>query len=269
MLISDAQVHAPDVSGPSPVRGIGFDELCDEMDRASIDRAVIVPLGDDIDPRRALEYVRRAPNRFAVMGRPPLGDPELGVRALEDWSMLSGLVGIRVSFANDRDRPYLVDGHLEWMWDEAERHGYPVMINAPRVLDHVATLARRRPGLQLTIDHMGLVPFKIYSGTDELLAEVDSLLGLASLENVSVKASALPASVDESYPFPSLHEPIRRVVQEFGARRVFWGSDLTRLPCTYSECSRLVMDALEFLSEEECEWIMGRGISEWLRWTAR
>jgi L-fuconolactonase len=266
MLICDAQVHAPNVAGPTPVPGIEFDDLCAEMDAAGVDRAVIVPLGDDVDPRRALEFVRRAPERFVVMGRPPFADRELTLRSLEQWSKLPGIAGIRVSFANDRDRPYLVDGRLEWLWDAAERHDYPVMMNAPRVLDSVANLARRRPRLRLTVDHMGFVPFKVYEDAEELLADVDALVELASLDNVSVKASALPASVDEPYPFPSLHEPIRRVVQAFGPRRVFWGSDLTRLPCTYEDCRRLVTDSLDFLSEDDREWIMGRGISEWLRW---
>jgi hypothetical protein len=41
---------------------------------------------------------------------------------------------------------------------------------------------------------------------------------------------------------------------------------VTRLPCTYDEARRLFTDELDFLSGEDLEWIMGRGISEWLRW---
>ena len=197
------------------------------------------------------------------MGRPPYVERERTVSDLEEWSNLPGLAGIRVSFANDRDRPYLVEGRLEWLWDEAERHGYPVMINAPGVLDHVAALAEQRPGLRLTIDHMSFEPFKIYADEAALLAVVEDLVRLARFENIAVKASALPASVDELYPFPTLHEPIRRVISAFGPRRVFWGSDLTRIPCTYDECRRLVAEAVD-LSDADREWVMGRGICEWL-----
>jgi L-fuconolactonase len=70
----------------------------------------------------------------------------------------------------------------------------------------------------------------------------------------------------EPYPFRSLHEPVRRVVEAFGRERVFWGSDVTRLPCTYVECRRLFTDELDFLSEQDKEWIMGRALCEWLDW---
>jgi hypothetical protein len=47
---------------------------------------------------------------------------------------------------------------------------------------------------------------------------------------------------------------------------VFWGSDLTRLRGTYDEVRRLFTEELDFLSAEDLEWIMGRGVREWLGW---
>jgi len=60
-----------------------------------------------------------------------------------------------------------------------------------------------------------------------------------------------------------LREPLRKVIEAFGANRVFWGSALTRLPCTYKE----VVDfgkGLDFLSPEELEQVMGAGLMTWL-----
>ena len=59
---------------------------------------------------------------------------------------------------------------------------------------------------------------------------------------------------------------IRRVVQAFGPQRVFWGTDLTRLPCPYRQAVTLFTEELDFLSDTDKEWIMGRGIAEWLHW---
>ena len=63
-----------------------------------------------------------------------------------------------------------------------------------------------------------------------------------------------------SYP------PIRRVVEAFGCQRVFWGTDLSHLTCPYRQAVTLFTEELHFLSATDKEWIMGRGIAEWLRW---
>jgi L-fuconolactonase len=72
--------------------------------------------------------------------------------------------------------------------------------------------------------------------------------------------------VTDAHPFPSLHPHIRRIVEAFGPQRVFWGTDLTRLPCSYRQAVTLFADELDFLSAADKEWIMGRGIAEWLNW---
>jgi L-fuconolactonase len=92
------------------------------------------------------------------------------------------------------------------------------------------------------------------------------MLRLAPCANVAEKTSALPCYVTEAYPFPSLHPHMRRVVETFGPQRVLWGTDLTRLPYPHRQAVTLVAEELDFLSATDKEWIMGRGIAEWLNW---
>jgi predicted TIM-barrel fold metal-dependent hydrolase len=68
------------------------------------------------------------------------------------------------------------------------------------------------------------------------------------------------------YPYRTAHEPVRRIVEAFGPSRVFWGSDLTRLPCTYSECVTMFTEELDFLTDEGQAQIMGRAVCDWLGW---
>src|ERR1044071_502658 len=89
---------------------------------------------------------------------------------------------------------------------------------------------------------------------------------LAGLPNVAVKVSSLPCYVDEPYPFPTLHPLVRQVVDAFGPKRCFWGTDLSHLPCPYQEVVTLFTEEMKSLSASELEWIMGRGIAEWLGW---
>ena len=49
----------------------------------------------------------------------------------------------------------------------------------------------------------------------------------------AVQASGMPALSTERYPFRDLHPHILTLVEAFGPRRTFWGTDLTRMPCTY------------------------------------
>jgi L-fuconolactonase len=95
---------------------------------------------------------------------------------------------------------------------------------------------------------------------------VADLLKLARFGNLAVKVSALPCYVDEPYPFPTLHPLIRRVVDAFGPQRSFWGTDLSHLTCPYKQCLALFTEELKFLSASDKEWIMGRGIAEWINW---
>jgi predicted TIM-barrel fold metal-dependent hydrolase len=95
---------------------------------------------------------------------------------------------------------------------------------------------------------------------------LEPVLAAARHPNIAVKASALPCYVSEPYPFKSLHSHIRRVVDAYSPRRVFWGSDLSRLPCPYRQAVTFFTEELDFLSDDEAEWIMGRGIAAWLGW---
>jgi uncharacterized protein Smg (DUF494 family) len=56
------------------------------------------------------------------------------------------------------------------------------------------------------------------------------------------------------------------MVDTFGERRVFWGSDLSRLPWPYRDLVAFFRD-LDVLSADEREWVLGRGVTEWLGWT--
>jgi predicted TIM-barrel fold metal-dependent hydrolase len=113
------------------------------------------------------------------------------------------------------------------------------------------------------MDHLAL-----HSRTKEpeAFADLDKLLVLAKRPNVATKATCLPSYARDSYPYASLHPYLRRVYDAFGPKRLFWGTDLTRLPCTYRQAITLFTEELPWLTADDKSWIMGRGICEWLGW---
>jgi hypothetical protein len=46
---------------------------------------------------------------------------------------------------------------------------------------------------------------------------------------------------------------------------VFWGSDLSRLPCGYGELVRFFSN-LDLISEAERRLLLGEGLRQWLAW---
>jgi predicted TIM-barrel fold metal-dependent hydrolase len=92
------------------------------------------------------------------------------------------------------------------------------------------------------------------------------LLALAKHPNIAVKASAVTDYSSEAYPFPILHSYLRQVFDAFGPKRIFWGSDTSRVRHPYRQMITLFTEELAWLGDEDKAWIMGRGLCEWLKW---
>src|SRR5262245_61297702 len=106
-MIVDAQAHMwkansadyPWEPGATPQlpEPFTYERALPLMDAAGIDRVVIVPPGLNDVNSYALEAAKRYPNRFAVMGRIPLQDPQ-SAALLPKWKEQPGMLGVRVTF---------------------------------------------------------------------------------------------------------------------------------------------------------------------------
>ena len=276
MNIVDSQVHiwsaetperpwppgrAQDAQKPYP---ISKEALLFQMDLAGVRRVVIVPPSWEGDRNDlGLDAARTYPDRFAVMGRLALQEP--ASRALlAEWTKQPGMLGMRFTFHNEHYRHFLTDGTADWLWPAAEQAGIPLMVLMPGALDQLDRIASAHPELKLVIDHVGL-DRRGKEGA-RVFEDLPAVCALAKHPNVAVKASGMPSLSTEPYPFRDLHPHIRILVEAFGPQRTFWGTDLTRMPCTYYECITLFTEHLPWLQGEDLEWVMGRGICEWLGW---
>ena len=241
-----------------------IEKLVPLMDEAGVDRAVIVPPSWEGDRNDyALEAVRRYPTRFAVMGRIPITDPNTA-KLLPDWKKQPNMLGIRLTF-HPPQWHWLTDGTVDWFWPLAEKYGLPIMFyGAP--MAHFARVAERYPRLTMIADHLGVTGEVAKSG--KLPEAVAATVALAKYPNVSVKLSTTPFYSAESYPFRDMTVHIRRLFDAFGPRRCYWGTDLTNSynKATYKQRITHFTETLDFLSTEDKEWIMGRGILARLGW---
>jgi predicted TIM-barrel fold metal-dependent hydrolase len=272
--VVDAQVHiwgADTPERPWPARAhaqrdtpVTAEEVVRWMDAGGIDRAVLVPPSWEGDRNDlALAAAAKYPRRFAVMGRL---DPEApgAHERIARWKQQPGMLGLRFTFHTAVLLRPLLDGRFDGVWGEAERHEVPVMLLIHHPHMHlIDAVAKAHPRLRLVIDHLGLA-----SGEKDAHAfrDLDKLLALAKHANVGVKVSALPCYTEEDYPYPGLHGYIRRVHDAFGARRMFWGTDQTRSPILYRQGIELFTRHLPWLRGGDLEWVMGRGVREWIGW---
>ena len=117
--------------------------------------------------------------------------------------------------------------------------------------------------MRLLIDHIGIGPF---SKLPDAAAHVDTVLHLARFPNVAVKATGTPSMAIDEYPFDRIHPVLERTFDAFGPRRMFWGTDFTRMKCSWRDCLRLFINELSWLKGDNLEWVMGRAVCDWIGW---
>lgn len=275
MRIVDSQVHlwgpnTPERPWPPGREGeaqrpypILKETLLLQMDQAGVERAVLVPPSWEGERNDlALEAAASYPDRFGVMGRLSLTDPESRDR-VAGWRDQPGMLGMRFTFHNRHNRHLLTDGSAEWLWAAAEAAGIPLMVLVPGQLEVLDRIAGEHPGLRLVIDHVGV---SLRPNDTTVWDELPAVCALARHPNVAVKASGMPHWSSEPYPFADLHGYLRQLFDAFGPKRMFWGTDLTRMSCTYYECIHMFTDHLSWLRGEDLDWVMGKGVCEWLGW---
>jgi predicted TIM-barrel fold metal-dependent hydrolase len=274
MQIIDAQIHTwgsglP--SNPSHRQVTHFTpaEAIALMDEGGVDAAVIHPPGwDPNSTAMAFQAVRDYPGRFAIMGSVPLDRPESRER-VASWRQQPGMLGLRYTFLNDPARRWLADGTLDWLWRAAEAAQVPIAMLATDSLAEIGGIAQRYPGLRLTIDHLGG-----RGGTSQLkdaaaMTHLPALLALARYPNVAVKATGVPHYASEVYPFPALHPYLKQVFDAFGPERMFWGTDITKMPCSWRQCVSMFTEELPWLGGRDLELVMGEAICAWWGWQRR
>src|SRR2546425_10145678 len=270
MLIVDAQIHLWNAGNPTSathrqVPAYLKDDALKEMDAGGVDAALLTP-HTPWDPNAnelAVEAARQHPDRFAILGNFPLDNPE-SRGLLDGWKKRPGMLGLRFTFLQPHQQTWPTDGTIDWLWPAAERAGLPVALLATNFLPKVGQVAEHHPGLKLIIDHLGR---RSPAETGETAWDnLPEMLALAKHPNVAIKATGAPSYSGEAYPFRNLHDKLRRIYDAFGPARMFWGTDITRMPCSYRQCVTMFTDELPWLKGRDQELVMGRAVCDWIGW---
>ena len=263
MHIVDAQIHI--WTGHKPINpnhrqvlDYTAEDVLKEMDAAGVNAAVIHPPGWDPNANAlAITAARKYPQRLAILAHFPLDKP-VGRAELERMKKEPGMLGLRFALLQPHQSRWLIDGSLDWLWKAAEEAGMPVALLGDNLLDAINTIAPRHPRLKLIIDHFGR--------PDKTWSNLTALCAVAKYPNVALKATGAPGYSAEPYPHRDIHGHIRKLYDAFGPERMFWGTDITRMPITWKQCVTMFTEELSWLSAKDKELIMGGALCKWLGW---
>jgi predicted TIM-barrel fold metal-dependent hydrolase len=270
MKIIDAQVHiwrqtvVPTTGKHRKVSLVSAEQMLKEMDEAGVDAALIHPpmSWDPSSQDMALEAAQKYPDRFAVMGQFDPKNPA-NKALIADWRKQPGMMGLRWALLQPKEQELLHQGALDWIWPEAEKAGLAVAMMGGIFLKQFRSIAERYPGLKLILDHCGLNRL----GQDqEAFIHLDEMTALAKLPNVAVKLTGAPHYSTEPYPFRNIQDGLHRIFDAYGPDRLFWGTDITRMPCTYRQCVTYFTEELPWLKGQDLEKVMGRSLTRWIGW---
>ncbi len=270
MEIVDAQIHLWGQGLPSnqahiQVTSYTAAEAIAAMDAAGVDAAVIHPPGwDPNSTELAFQAVKDYPGRFAVLGHVPLEQAE-AEPLIDGWRDQPGMLGIRYTLLHEPPRSTFDAGGYDWLWAACEKHGVPVALLATDSFPGLVRMAERFPELSLTVDHLGGRGGNTTLKDHEAMVHMPKLLEMARYPNVGVKVTGAPGYSAEAHPFPIMRDYVKQVFDAFGPKRTFWGTDITKMPCSWTECVTMFTEA-DWLSGDDLAQVMGGAIRDWWGW---
>ncbi len=271
MQIVDSQIHLwQDARMSAHHRQIptyDVDDALKEMAEAGVDAAVLHPpstLGEAVNVQ-AVEAVKAYPDKFCILGHFDLQAPDR-LEIVKDWRQRPGMLGFRFTFNQPHQQSWWTDGSLDWFWGACEKEGLPVGLLAGGHMAALDKIAAGHPGLKLHIDHLGRGGGGGGGKDDAAFADLGEMLALAKHSNVAIKLSGAPSYSSEPYPYRNIHKHIRQIFDAFGPQRCFWGTDITRMPCSYRQCVTMFTEELPWLQGRDRELVMGDAVCDWLGW---
>lgn len=169
-----------------------------------------------------------------------------------------GFRGVRISPAGNATGDWIAGPLMVPLWKRCEELKAPMTVLAPisRMPD-IDKLAGRYPDLTVVIDHMADCP-------PDQPRELEKLIALKRYPKVFVKISHAWSISKQLYPYPDVHEQMKRLYDAFGPQRLMWGTDwpICESHTTYAKTLSLIRDDIGFLTTDDKRWILSRTVEQ-------
>jgi predicted TIM-barrel fold metal-dependent hydrolase len=228
--------------------------MIEAMTRAGVAKAALVQASTCYghDSSYVADAVAAHPDRFTGVFSADLVAPD-AVASMKHW-MGKGLTGMRL-FTTGSTMP----GQADWLddprsfagWAYAAENNLPVALQmTAKGIPALVNILKRFPTLRVILDHLA----RPVQEDGPPYRGADSLWALAAYPGVFVKATErnfvgarAGAATPESF--------FGKLVSEFGARRIAWGSNFPASERPLPALVQLAQEALAFLPSGDREWI--------------
>jgi len=227
------------------------------MDAAGVDKAAIVQASTayGYDNTYVAEAVAAHPDRFTGVFSVDVLAPDAAAK-MRHW-MQRGLTGLRL-FTTGSTMPgqatWFADPRTYPAWEYAGEAGLPVCMQmTPQGFPQLRELMQKFPKVRVILDHLArpqLVDGPPYAADRGLFA-------FAGNPNVFLKVTPLnymPANWGKASP----ESFFGKLVAEFGAHRIAWGSNFPATAGTLKDNLAHAKKALASLGAADRDWIFGR-----------
>lgn len=244
-------------SGWSKDRPLSIDQLVAAMDEAGVDKAAIVQASTcyGYDMSYVCDAIAAYPGRFTVVGSVDFLSPDAPEK-IRYW-MSRGLSGLRLFTGGSTaafDPSWIDDKRSFPAWELAAELGVSVCLQTDGSgFAQVAGLAKRFPSAKILVDHFGRpdlsdgAPYK----------KAATHFALAPFENVYFKLTPR-TFVDDMKGEATPETLFPRLVEEFGAHRLAWGSNFPASTGGLGENLEIAKKSLSVLSAEDQDWIFAK-----------
>ena len=242
----------------SQTRPVDADAMLKAMDAAGIARTVLVQASTcyGYDNSYVANAVIAHPDRFTGVASVDTLESD-AVAVLKYW-LESGITGLRIfttgSNMGGQQLEILDDPRSFPVWEYAQQIDLPVCLQmTAKALPQVEMLAQRFPRVRILLDHLARPDL----ADGPPYARAASLWALARFPNIYLKASLHTfAAAKSGQATPASF--FRRAIDEFGAQRIFWGSNFPAAEGTLASLLALARENLATLSAEEQDWIFSK-----------
>ena len=235
-------------------RPVSAEQMIKAMDEAGIAKSAMVQASTSYgyDNSYVTDSIAKYPDRFTGVGTVDLKAAD-AIEKIDYW-MARGICGLRlftIGTTITTQMEGLDDERTFAAWDYAGEKGLSICLQmSPDAYPAATTMIKRFPKVKVLIDHHGRADIK--DGAPYINAQ--PFFDLAQFKNVYVKLT--PRSADASVGGKATPETFfPRLVKEFGADRLAWGSNFPANEGSLKELLQRCLERMSSLSESDREWI--------------
>jgi predicted TIM-barrel fold metal-dependent hydrolase len=237
----------------SQERPVSYDEMIATMDKAGVAKSAVVQASSAyaFDNSYVAAAVAAHPKRFTGVFSVDVLAPD-AVDKMKFW-MSKGLTGMRLYTAGStmEQKLWFTDAKTFAAWTFAGEAGIPVCMQMRfKAFPQLKELLERFPKVRFIIDHLG----RTEMADGPPYAAAAPLFELARYPNVYLKVTH--RNFEEARNGKAAPETFfSRLIEEFGANRIAWGSNYPAAKQPLSELAALGRDTLAFLPQADRDWI--------------